>query len=100
VGICGSFIATRFADLFEAVRAGGLMRHLPVGLSEGGLGQVESLLHPEVQAVMPETLRRMVQTAVVEGVGGIFGTVTVVAGLCLLLCLVLPGEKGHGHQPK
>jgi EmrB/QacA subfamily drug resistance transporter len=99
VGICGSFIATRFARLFEAVRATDLMQHLPARLSEGGLGQVESLLHPEVQAVMPEALRRMVQTAVVEGVAGIFWTVTVVAGLCLLLCLCMPGEEGRGGKP-
>jgi hypothetical protein len=35
----------------------------------------------------------MVQDAVVEGVGAVFWTVTVAAGLCLLLCLLIPGEK-------
>jgi hypothetical protein len=47
---------------------------------------------------MPEALRRMVQTAVVEGVGGIFWTVTVVAGLCLLLCLVHAGRRRKVRQ--
>jgi MFS family permease len=93
VGICGSFIVTRFAHLFEMLRASDLMRHLPARLSEGGFGQVASILQPEVQAAMPEALRFMVQRAVVEGVTGIFWTVTVAAGLCLLVCLLLPGKE-------
>ena len=93
VGICGSFIATRFTTLFEAVRSADLLQELPPHLQEAGFGQVESLLHPTVQAVMPDTLRQMVQNAVMQGVNGVFWTVTVAAGLCLLLCLMLPGDK-------
>ncbi len=93
VGVCGSFIATRFASLFEAVRRADLRADLPPHLSEAGMGQVESLLHPTVQAVMPDALRKMVQMAVMQGVNGVFWTVTVAAGLCLLLCLMLPGDK-------
>ncbi len=85
VGICGSFIAARFSNLFESVRNSDLMRHLP--------GQVESLLHPEAQATMPDALRHMVQDAVMGGVGGVFWTVTVAAGFCILLCLLMPAEK-------
>jgi hypothetical protein len=69
------------------------MRHLPARLSDTGFGQIESLLNPEVQAKMSVTLRNMVQDAVAEGIGGVFWTVTVAAGLCLLLCLLIPGEK-------
>ncbi len=83
VGICGSFVATRFARLMD---------HLPAGLTEAGLGPVESLLHPAVQTAMPEATRHMVQIAVVEGVRGVFWTATLAAGLCLLVCLLLPGE--------
>jgi hypothetical protein len=54
VGICGSFIAARFSNLFESVRTSDLMRYLPVEMSEAGFGQVESLLHPEAQATMPD----------------------------------------------
>jgi Fe2+ transport system protein B len=93
VGICGSFIATRFSSLFESVRNSDLMRHLPAQLGEAGFGQIESLLDPEAQATMPDALRHMVQDAVMGGVGGVFWTVTVVAGLCLLICLLMPGEK-------
>ncbi|MGD2038504.1 MAG: MFS transporter, partial [Desulfobacterales bacterium] len=93
VGICGSFIASRFSNLSELLRTSDLMRHLPARLSDTGFGQIESLLHPEVQANMSPALRNMVQDAVVEGVGAVFWTVTVAAGLCLLLCLLIPGEK-------
>jgi len=100
VGICGSFIAARFSTLFESVRNSDLMRHLPERLSEAGFGQVESLLHPEVQAAMPEALRRMVQEAVMGGVGNVFWTVTVAAGLCVLLCLLMPGAEKKTNLPK
>lgn len=93
VGVCGSFIATRLATLFESVRRADLLRDLPPYLREAGFGQVESLLHPTVQAVMPDALREMVQMAVMQGVSGVFWTVTAAAGLCFLLCLLLPGHK-------
>jgi hypothetical protein len=42
---------------------------------------------------MPDALRRMVQSAVVEGLSGVFWTVTVAAGFCLLFCLLMPGKN-------
>jgi MFS family permease len=93
VGVCGSFIAARFSSLFESVRNSDLVHHLPGQMGEAGLGQVESLLLPETQAAMPDALRQMVQDAVMGGVGGVFWTVTVAAGFCILLCLLMPGEK-------
>ena len=93
VGICGSFIAARFSNLFESVRTSDLMRHLPGRMGEGGIGQIESLLHPEAQAAMPDALRNAVQDGVMGGVVGVFWTVTVAAGFCILLCLLIPGEK-------
>jgi fucose permease len=93
VSICGSFIAGRFSNLFESVRASNLMRHLPGQMGEAGFGQTESLLHPEAQATMPDALRHMVQDAVMGGVSGIFWTVTVAAGFCILICLLMPGEE-------
>jgi EmrB/QacA subfamily drug resistance transporter len=98
VGICGSFIAARFANLFESVRNSDLMRHLPGQLGEAGFGQIESLLHPEAQAAMPDALREMLQDAVMRGVGAVFWTVTVAAGFCILLCLLMPGEKKKTKQ--
>jgi EmrB/QacA subfamily drug resistance transporter len=93
VGICGSFIATRFSSSFDALRNSDLMRQLPATLSETRFTQLESLLHPDAQAAMPDVLRLMVHEAVVEGVTGVFWTVTVAAGFCLLFCLLMPKER-------
>ncbi len=93
VGVCGSFIAAQFSRLFELVQTSGLLDELPPQLSEAGFFQVESLLHPDVQAVLPETVRLMLQSAVVAGVSGVFWTATAAAILCLLVCLFIPGEK-------
>jgi len=93
VGVCGSFIAGQFSRLFEVVQDTGVMDRLPQRLNEAGFNQVESLLHPEVQAVLPEAVRSMLQVAVVRGVTGIFWAATISAGLCLLLCLFIPQEK-------
>ncbi len=95
VGICGSFFAPRFAQLTDALQTSGAMGSLPSGSGEGGSGQLERLLHPEVQAALPEPLQRALQAAVQEGVTDVFWTVTAVAGLCLLLCLLLPAEDKH-----
>ena len=92
VGVCGSFFAPRFALLAEALQNAQWVGPLPARLSADGRGQIESLLHPEVQAAMPDALRHAVQMAVQEGVSDVFVTVTVAAGLCLLLCLLMPVE--------
>jgi EmrB/QacA subfamily drug resistance transporter len=100
VGICGSFIAARFSNLFESVRTSNLMRNFPGSLGEVGFGQIESLLHPEAQAAMPEALRHMVQNTIMGGVGGVFWTVTIAAVFCILLCLLMPAEIKKTKQQK
>ena len=93
VGICGSFIAIRFASLEKMVRASGIAGHFPKPLSESGSGHIEGLLSPEIQATMPPGLLQMVQTTMVEGVRDVFWAVTVVAVMCLAVCLLMPASK-------
>ena len=93
VGVGGSFFTPRLARLTEMLQASGGDGQWPASLAEGGAGTIESLLQPEVQAAMPDALRRLVQSAVQEGVADVFLAVTVAAGLCLLTCLLLPAEK-------
>jgi MFS family permease len=93
VGICGSFIATRFASLFKTMRASDLFEQLPVALSEARLGQIELLFRPEIQATLPKALQQMVQNALASGVFSVFCTVSVVAALCLLICLLIPQDN-------
>ena len=93
VGIGGSFFTPRLARLADVLQASGGEGRWSANLAEGGGGTIESLLQPEVQAAMPDALRRLVQSAVHDGVVDVFLTVTVAAGLCLLTCLLLPAEK-------
>ncbi len=93
VGICGGFIATRFSHLTETIRTSGILNRLPDHLAEAGLGQIESFLRPEIQAIMPPDLQILVQETITQGVRQVFWTVTFAAILCLALCLFIPKEK-------
>ena len=93
VGVCGSFIATKFSGLLESFRTSDLKGQLSTTLNETEFMQIERLLQPDAQAAMPEALRLMVHDAVVGGVTGVFWTVTVAAGFCLLFCLLMPKER-------
>ncbi|MFY9942224.1 MAG: MFS transporter, partial [Desulfobacterales bacterium] len=53
----------------------------------------ESLLRPEIQALLPPEMQERLVQAVVDGVGWVFVTVLVAALLCLGLCLMLPGRQ-------
>ncbi len=99
VGACGSFIATRFSGLVETVKNSGILERLPSNLSETGLDRIESLLRPEVQAMMPMELRLMVQEAVTKGVTDVFRAAVIAAMLCLLMCLLIP-KRGKTARHK
>ena len=95
VGIGGSFIALRFAELTRSIREAGILEHLPSRLTESGLDQVEGLLRPEVMATLPESLRLTVQASVSQGVTAVFWTVLIAALACLACCGLIPGESRH-----
>jgi EmrB/QacA subfamily drug resistance transporter len=94
VGVCGSFIAARFSDLSAAIRNAGLLDRLPANLAQGGLGQVEGLLRPEIQALIPPGLMRMLRETVSQGTRAVFWTVGLAALLCLAACLLIPRRMG------
>ena len=93
VGVCGSFIAARFGDLSGAVHASGLLDRLPAHLKEAGAGQIEGLLQPEIQALIPPDLKHMLREAVTQGTHAVFWTVSIAAILCLLVCFLIPGRR-------
>jgi EmrB/QacA subfamily drug resistance transporter len=90
VGVCGSFIAVRFSDLSAAVRNSGLLERLPAHLTQAGVGQIEGLLRPEMQALISPELKNMLQEAVMQGTHGVFWTVGIAAVFCLVACLLIP----------
>ncbi len=93
VGICGSFIAGRFAELKGALIESGVLEHLPEKMAEAGVGQIEGLLQPDIQMRMPPELIDMVRLAVAHGVRQVFWTICIVSILCLLLCAMIPRKQ-------
>lgn len=93
VGVCGSFVAVQFTHLFEIMQGTGMLEHLPTELSETGLAQIESLLQPEVQALLPEPVNNLLQQTLVSGITGVFWTATISAVFCLVLCLLIPNKN-------
>jgi fucose permease len=93
VGIGGSFIALRFAELARSIREAGILQNVPSRLTESGLEQVEGLLRPEVMATLSESTRLAVQESVSRGVTAVFWTVLIAALACLACCSLIPGES-------
>jgi hypothetical protein len=100
VGIGGSFIAARFAELTQAVQNRGLLEGLPPGLADKGLDQIEGLLRPDVLSALPDEIRLWVQASVGQGVTEVFWTVLVAAIACLFFCLLIPSEIPPAGQRK
>lgn len=98
VGICGSFIAMRLADLSAALEKSGVLDRLPHRVAEQGLGRIEALLQPEVQALMPPDLLHTIQSAVARGVTAVFWTVVAAALLCLVVCLLIPAARPSNER--
>ena len=93
VGVCGSFVSAHFSQLSARLNATGLLRGLPAHLRDTQMGQIENLLRPDVQTLLPAELRALVQAEVLKGVTMVFWAVVMAALLCLLLCLLLPGKN-------
>jgi len=95
VGVCGGFFASRLAGLTETIRASGVIDRLPANLAESGLGDIESLLHPDVLAEMPPELTALLVQGVAQGTDRVFWGVTLSAAACLVLCWLVPGRKSE-----
>jgi MFS family permease len=93
VGICGSLMATRLDDLGAAMRAAGILDHLPSKLTTAGMNQIERMLQPEFQALIPPASRRILQETVLRGSHEVFWAVVFAAMLCLLACLLIPRQS-------
>lgn len=92
VGVCGSFIAGRFSGLADSVKASGRLDRLPAEFGESGAGRIDSLLQPDVQSMLPDTIKVMIQETVYSGVMDVFLVVLAASFVCLLFCLFIPGQ--------
>ena len=90
VGVCGGLSGIHLSNLSRKIETSGIFDHLPPNLSEAGLGQIENVLRPEIQALMPPDLKMMVQTSVAQGTRAVFWAVIISTVLGIVLCALLP----------
>jgi predicted MFS family arabinose efflux permease len=94
VGVCGGLMSARIGGLTHRIEQAGILDRLPPDLAETGLGAIENMLRPEIQALMPPELNTLVHQAVTQGIQAVFWAVTVSAVLCVVVCLFIP-RKGY-----
>ncbi len=94
IGVCGSFIAAHFSTLSDRIARRASLEGAGAHLPESGLGRLEDLLDPRIQASMPPELKQLVHEAVSQGVHQVFLAVLTASLLCLICCLFLPKDKG------
>ena len=90
VGVCGSLMATRISGLKTALGNAGILDRLPARLASASADQIEEMLRPEVQALIPPGIRHVLSESIFQGARDVFWTVALAALLCLLTCLLIP----------
>jgi predicted MFS family arabinose efflux permease len=93
IAICGSFVISKIAQATDAMLHSGLEQTIPQTLLATIKTNIENLLLPEVQALLPVEAQTILQKAIVSGVGVVFWIVLAVSLLCFSFCLLLPGGK-------
>ena len=90
VGVCGSLMAARLTGLKAALGDAGILDRLPSRLAAMRTDQIGEMLRPEIQALMPPTIRDFLRDTILLGAHAVFWTVVISAVLCLLTCLLIP----------
>jgi EmrB/QacA subfamily drug resistance transporter len=90
VGVCGSMMAARLSGLKTALGNAGVLDRLPARLASVRADQIEEMLRPEFQALIPPGIRHILSESIFQGAREVFWTVAVTALLCLLICLLIP----------
>lgn len=100
IGFCGSIVTSRFSRVMDLLPASANGDVIPESVADMIRRNFENLFRPEVQAALSPDLRETLQTAMGRSVIDVFRVSLAVAGLCFLLCAVLPENRseGAGHR--
>ena len=98
VGVCGGLIGIHISNLTRKLETSGILDHLPPNLSDAGLGQIENILRPEIQALMPPDLKMMVQMSVTQGTRAVFWAVIISTLIAIVVCTLLPRASKSTHK--
>ncbi len=98
IGICGSFVTAKISRAAHTLVNSGLTDAIPPALLSDIKANIENLFLPEVQALLSENARTILQEAIANGVSVVFWIVSIAALICLGFCLLLP--KGKSTKPE
>ncbi len=98
IGICGSFVIAKVSQAAHALIDSGLSDANPPTLLSDIKANIENLFLPEVQAVLSENARTLLQEAIAKGVSVLFWIVFIASLICFCFCLLLP--KGKSVKPE
>jgi EmrB/QacA subfamily drug resistance transporter len=93
IGICGSLVTANLGETLAGLGGETGGAGLSAALAKHLQSNVEDLFTREIQMQLSGPVHQILQDAVVHGVASVFWMVAGAAGLCLLLCLMLPGRR-------
>ena len=93
IGICGSFVTAKISQAGHTLVNSGLTDAIPPTLLSDIKANIENLFLPEVQAVLSENARTILQEAIAKGVAVVFWIVLIASLICLCFCSLLPEGK-------
>ena len=98
IGICGSFVIAKISQATNMIINSGLSEAIPPTLLSDIKANIENLLLPEVQALLSDSARTILQEGIANGISVLFWIVLIASLLCLCFCLLLP--KGKPTKPE
>ena len=99
IGLSGSLATQSLTRILDGLANTPSSADIPQSLSMLLSHNPESLLHPHVQGLLPESAQKLLQEALGQGVQAVFWAALATALLSLLLCIMLSQPESSG-KPK
>ena len=93
IGICGGFVTAKISQAAHTLVNSGLTDTIPPTLLSDIKANIENIFLPEVQALLSDNARTILQEAIAKGVSVVFWIALIAALICFGLCLLLPEGK-------
>ena len=93
IGICGSFVTAKISQAAHTLINSGLTDAVSPTLLADIKANIENLFLPEVQALLSDNARTILQEAIVDGVSVLFWIVLIAALIGFCACLLLPAGQ-------
>ncbi len=98
IGVCGGFVISKISQAAKSIVDSGLSDAIPSALLASLKSNIENLFLPEVQTLLPDGVKTVLQEAIVAGISTVFWIILAASILCLCFCLLLPGAKSPNSK--